>query len=1752
LVDYLPDLEFARGFSRRNGFGPVPKPPNALPLEDIHISRFRALHTLLSTITAAEEAAIRQITPLISIVSLTHGNIGSKGNTSCVWQKSKLNQILPNLPQECKFIIIRRNQRSGSNDISNIKSTKFSRERIHALLVLLSSTCEPWTSITIDNDRLYQWPAEGDLALLNPETQLNVDDEDSSAPDDESPDPPLFDTDGPDSGPAHLQNTEIPDETFEGVVNVADGNASRGSASLMAVQAVDTAVQRIREEAANPGQSNTSLPVNTSTFNQQDVLPVDGFANMNTTKYAWARAFPSCYIPSYIYFHGEMRWVILNDITGSFGVREKSVTVKKWLENEIWRSDGVPAGHPTWAIVLNNHKMKMSLQKQGSYVISTADVDPTTTLADVHNATTGDELDRAVSNMMKTARMHASNVPGTTPYWESTRFEMKAINFHNSYILERDISIFHTGSLAEYHEPWLRNLLSRYTAKLDSLPPGYSQEILDNDAVFNKAVQKYKHVVTHYLASKMEIWTGIYMVPIYDAVSGSLTFEFAKSRGAIHYHSILACEGVFQRQLQLFLKKMALAIHRAVEVVNTYIAESFKNEEYAEFKVRPDKVYTSKDGESVREKYCTMSRIGVEVWSDYCSAKYATINEANLSIGKLLETKFGVQAIHTGFFPDDWVKPGGYPFSFYPHTTTQMQSSSDVVLKKELKQPKFRRETHLAERRSNITNHACTHKCSSYCLRTKHLSMKYCPTSHAEVDESKRFCSAGGVEMVKLDLEECKMRFGEPFKFDTSGENNLTRGVESNIEPSLAFDPNGMPRFVARRNHPRIIQQPYAFFFYGANNDIQILMNNATGKETLAELGIEEYERFTCNLAVAKMGCLEHGKSHDVLEEYLTKYTCKGGDNSNSHEETIRTVTDKYCSGIDNASKSLRSLMGKQMNQVSSGMSITRDQCQYMLGGGNLKRNTCGSPLKCSVTSVSLDDFGDSDIQVKNFTWQNIVARYKSRSEEHYTLNIYRYCALHWKPGGCVPQFFGYHDVPSWPLVESYSKWTLILFKPWTNEMENVMSPFTTYADALGTFMFDPDFPAMKRSQILRAKRNEAPIDFTAGDAFGGDDNASTPTEQRRNLEFEDAIEAESSPPERDEDFEDMDETLFQSIESRIPDGYDWSENHNPLLASKLQEFVKIYYDKQTADTIAGSEQQLILFDNDVHKPENCKGSAQKFLIYEHIYYHYQIELYKTGQLENQPPSLFTLVEGKPGTGKTFVTKTLRNITRKITGRNSSDMASAPTGCAASLIEGTTHCRCCSIPVGGPFQKSPSNLKSSDPNKVRAMKIAMSGVVTRLMDEHSMAGRSYWAWLCHRTEELRRPAVIVDENHNPVYSENSDLPSEVYNRPWGGLPFLYSMGDSAQLPPVMQKSMYSKDIGRPTTSDHLGRIVIQDFLHPLDLEEVKSTIVVMDEVLRQDDIAYLSFLENIRNGCVTGDDVSFIIDKCRDMKETFKDAIHLVPRWKMAHPIVHEYIQNMTTPVAKIKAQYVSCHHGIVNHCAKESSLPTRVAICVGSIVMLLRNFVVEYKLMNGSVGTIREIVYKSNNGPDNDNELPSYVIVEFPNSTIPEEDSLIPGKPATMVPIPIVIDRCQKRCCSVTTVPLRVCIAITIHKSQGMTIGDGQIFEKVIVYLPEAGSRSDPGLELVAFSRASGPDCVAVGNNSSTLTEMSIKKIGKSVAYDLRREFEQELKQMAYGTQAPTIAAITMLDEIEYGDKTYEGGCRFLLNWFNEKTSSR
>ena len=75
---------------------------------------------------------------------------------------------------------------------------------------------------------------------------------------------------------------------------------------------------------------------------------------------------------------------------------------------------------------------------------------------------------------------------------------------------------------------------------------------------------------------------------------------------------------------------------------------------------------------------------------------------------------------------------------------------------------------------------------------------------------------------------------------------------------------------------------------------------------------------------------------------------------------------------------------------------------------------------------------------------------------------------------------------------------------------------------------------------------------------------------------------------------------------------------------------------------------------------------------------------YQWNHIDNMPilpESRHIKVQGKPGTGKKFVIKTMRNITKNMLNRNHLDEATSPTGVVASLIDGKTHFRSLRISV---------------------------------------------------------------------------------------------------------------------------------------------------------------------------------------------------------------------------------------------------------------------------------------------------------------------------------------------------------------------------------------------------------------------------------------------------------------------------------------
>ncbi len=81
-----------------------------------------------------------------------------------------------------------------------------------------------------------------------------------------------------------------------------------------------------------------------------------------------------------------------------------------------------------------------------------------------------------------------------------------------------------------------------------------------------------------------------------------------------------------------------------------------------------------------------------------------------------------------------------------------------------------------------------------------------------------------------------------------------------------------------------------------------------------------------------------------------------------------------------------------------------------------------------------------------------------------------------------------------------------------------------------------------------------------------------------------------------------------------------------------------------------------------------------------------------------------------------------------------------------------------------------------------------------------------------------------------------------------------------------------------------------------------------------------------------------------------------------------------------------------------------------------------------------------------------------------------------------------------------------------------------------------------VAVSRAVELNDFAVGNSITELTRQALLRIGSTDAYRAQNTFLEETRKKSIPSQEQTIVAITQLDTATTRDKTFVGGCKFLL----------
>ena len=90
---------------------------------------------------------------------------------------------------------------------------------------------------------------------------------------------------------------------------------------------------------------------------------------------------------------------------------------------------------------------------------------------------------------------------------------------------------------------------------------------------------------------------------------------------------------------------------------------------------------------------------------------------------------------------------------------------------------------------------------------------------------------------------------------------------------------------------------------------------------------------------------------------------------------------------------------------------------------------------------------------------------------------------------------------------------------------------------------------------------------------------------------------------------------------------------------------------------------------------------------------------------------------------------------------------------------------------------------------------------------------------------------------------------------------------------------------------------------------------------------------------------------------------------------------------------------------------------------------------------------------------------------------------------IPVNKFRCETKFFTSQITPLRVYTKITIHKSQGITIGEGQEWDQAVIKLPPKETVKQPGMDITAIY------CL-----SQTVMIFRTISIGSGKAYDQRR----------------------------------------------------
>lgn len=386
---------------------------------------------------------------------------------------------------------------------------------------------------------------------------------------------------------------------------------------------------------------------------------------------------------------------------------------------------------------------------------------------------------------------------------------------------------------------------------------------------------------------------------------------------------------------------------------------------------------------------------------------------------------------------------------------------------------------------------------------------------------------------------------------------------------------------------------------------------------------------------------------------------------------------------------------------------------------------------------------------------------------------------------------------------------------------------------------------------------------------------------------------------------------------------------------------------------------------------------------------------------------------GEPGSGKTH---TINQYVEFLRAHNIEPAITASTGIAATHIKGMTIHSWSGI--GIKERLSAYDLDKIAGNEKVAKRLMHAKVL--IIDEVSMLSSNVFEMVEAACRVTRRSP-----------------------RPFGGLQVV-AVGDFFQLPPVMKNKM-------PAASDEEMLFKPEEaprapFAYNAPAWRAFNPIVCyLEEQHRQEDETFLKVLSAIRAGEHRASDVSHIKTRLVDGNMAPKGSVRLFPHnadvdringeeLKKVEGAERSYLMRSSGPAAAVESLKRGCLS------------PERLAVKVGAAVMFTKNNPAG-SFVNGTLGVVTG--FSATGAPVVKTRGGARIVAE-PMEWPLEEDGKVKAK--------------------ITQVPLRLAWAITVHKSQGMSLDSAvmdlsQAFEYGQGYVALSRVRSLEGLYLLGLN---------------------------------------------------------------------------------------